>query len=1195
MRAIRSGLLCGLVLLLSSSLYSQEFRATLTGRVLDPSEAPIAGAKVTVTNTGTNEAHNVATDSQGNYTVPFLRPGIYSVRAEAEGFKTTTQQGLELNVGQTATLDVKLELGSITQQVTVTAEAPLLENASGDMGGLIDEQSVKEYPLNTRNPFMLAMLVAGVNFDGEMTYQRPFDNGAIANWSINGSNTKNEFTLDGAPNNSQAGGNNIAFVPPVDSVQEFKIQTNAYDAQYGRTGGGIINVALKSGGNRLHGRVYEFARRNAWDANSFQNNSRCVTVDAKGKCHGAPKDGHYLDQYGVQLDGPVYIPKLYNGRNKTFFLFNYERYREGTPQPLVLSVPEPEMRDGDFSKLLDARGRLITMYDPTTTRQVSGTWVRTPFAGNIIPRDRISPIARKIVDYFPAPNTKTPGADYSRANFFVSGGQGTARDKFYNMVAKVDQSIGDKHHIFVRYGTNDRHEMRTTNGLFDQPGANGPLPLRRANYAGVVDWTGTLKPTLILNVRVSMARYLYRNTGKANQGFDMTTLGFSKSLVEQLPYGPWFGRYNIEPFSTGATPFNLGRYFNADNTNTLTVHPSVSRFHGSRTTKAGIDMRWIQFSQQNSGDIFTLTANDAFTRADYLRSDGLSGYGLATWLLGNPTSGTVNINMFPIYMFRYYAPWVQHDWKVSRKLTVNMGFRWDINMPPDERYNRVNRGFDPNVISPVEAMIDRSKFPDIKTIKGGMQFSGQNGVPRTVADLFLKTPQPRIGAAYQLGRKTILRGGWGRYYINPNNDYLQSYGFNAATSLTASNDSNRTAASSLTNPFPTIIRPEGSSRGLMTYAGRSFNFVNSNFQIPYADQFSFNIQRALSSRARFDISYVGNRGKKLQNTRVFNDDDASIRDQCNFLAGAKSQTYCSQALPNPFQNMPGFEGTTHYTATTRSRYELNRPFPQFTSLTEYMRNDGKSWYNALQGTFTMRAKGGVNMNVNYTFSKTMERNLFLDPLNMVMQQGVTSNDRPHKVVASMIYQLPIGKGRRWFKASHGWKSHLLSGWENTVIFQSTSGRPWTVPSGVYLKDARNPKASWDAPKVQAVLPCTLNWSNSNVVTWQGYSVDYGCTEPNWIIVPTYVPRYSYFYEGRIRLQPVRLIDGSFNKMTRINEKYSVQFRIEAFNALNSFFVNTKQFDNSLTSATFGSLIKGEVSAPQSNYPRQIQMAVKFIW
>ncbi|MGH8247777.1 MAG: carboxypeptidase-like regulatory domain-containing protein, partial [Gammaproteobacteria bacterium] len=232
MRRSSIAVLCS-TLLAGPFIYGQEFRATLTGRVLDPAGAPVAHAKVRVTSAGTNEVREAITDSQGNYLVPLLNPGIYSVKAEAEGFKTAVQNGLELTVNQTATLDLQLQLGSMATQVTVTAETPLLEDANADRGGLVDEESVKEYPLNTRNPFMLAMLVAGVNFDGELTYQRPFDNGAIAEWSINGSQRKNEFLLDGAPNNAQAGGNNIAFVPPVDSVQEFKIQSNSYDAQYG--------------------------------------------------------------------------------------------------------------------------------------------------------------------------------------------------------------------------------------------------------------------------------------------------------------------------------------------------------------------------------------------------------------------------------------------------------------------------------------------------------------------------------------------------------------------------------------------------------------------------------------------------------------------------------------------------------------------------------------------------------------------------------------------------------------------------------------------------------------------------------------------------------------------------------------------------------------------------------------------------
>ena len=1188
-------LLCG-IMAAAGLLRAQEFRATLSGRVLDAGGSPIPNAKVRVTNASTGEARDATTDAQGNYVVPLLNPSVYTVKAEAQGFKTAVKEGLQLNVNQAATLDLQLELGSMTTQITVSADVPLLEDANADRGGLIDAESVKEYPLNARNPFMLAMLSPGVNFDGELTYQRPFDNGAIAEWSINGSQRKNEFLLDGAPNNAQAGGNNIAYVPPVDAVQEFKIQSNAYDAQYGRSAGGIINVALKSGGNRLHGAAYEFARRSGWDANSFQNNSRCVTVDAAGHCHGAPKDGHWLDQYGVQLDGPVFLPRLYNGRNKTFFLLNYERYREGSPQPLILSVPEPEMRTGDFSKLTDARGRAITIYDPDTGRQVGSQWVRSPFPGNVIPRDRISHTASEMIKYYPLPNTSTPGVNYSQSNYFISGGDGTARDRFYNLVAKVDQNISDRQHLFVRYGQNDRTEMRSNNGIFDKPGADGQLPLRRANWTGALNWTGTLTPTLLADLRISMSRYIDPSTSEANRNFDLNALGFSPRLTSQLPYGSWFPRLNI----TGYTSLGRNPNFGGSASNTFTMQPSVTRFRGARTIKAGVDLRWTQYSTQNSGQIMTFSNADTFTRADYQRADSTSGNGLATWLLGMPTSGTVNINMFPIYMYKYYAAWVQYDWKLTRKLTVNAGLRWDANLPPVERFNRMNRGFDRSAISPVDALIDHSKFPYVQfPLRGGLRFAGTDGMPRAAVDSYLKTLQPRIGLAYALDRKTVIRGGWGRYYINPNNDYLQNVGYNASTSLNVSGDSNRTALPTLlTDPFPLITQPTGSSNGLNTFLGNQFNFVNTNFEIPYTDQFSIDIQRALTGRSRIGIAYVGNRGKRLQSTKILNDDDdSSLRDQCNYLMGATSQSLCTQNLANPFRNVPGFEGTGSFTNANQSRYQLTRPFPQFTSgLNEYMRNDAMSWYNSAQVSFNVRTKNGLNLNTNYTFSKTMERRDFLDPLNNVMQQGLSANDRPHKFVYSMIWQLPVGRGRRWLGGNHGLLSKFASGWEATTIFQVFSGKPWTLPTNViYLKDARNPNFTWNAPRIQAVEPCVLNWDNNNRVTWQPASVDYGCTEANWLVVPNYNPRYTPFYDGRVRLQTVHLMDASLNKMTRLTERLNLQLRLECFNALNSFFINTKQFNNTATDQNFGSIIKAEVSAPQSNYPRQIQMAVKFLW
>ncbi|PYQ69155.1 MAG: hypothetical protein DMG01_29590 [Acidobacteria bacterium] len=337
-----------LACLVSPSAWSQEFRATVTGRVVDAAGLPIPGVTVSATNTQTNEIATAITSADGVYSLPFLKPGVYTLAAELEGFRKWTQERMQLEVGQTVTLNMTMQVGSISETVTVIGESPLIETSKADRGMVIDNQRVTELPLNARNPFMLSYLAPGITYNGPAIYQRPFDNGAIADWSINGGqNRNNEFLLDGAPNNSIQGGNNIAYVPPVDSVQEFKIVTNSYDAQYGRTAGGVINVSLKSGTNTFHGTAYEFARRKALDSNEYFF-----------KVNNREKPDHRLDQYGFQVDGPVQIPGLYDGRNKTFFMFNYEGYKEATPNPATYTVPDAAQLRGDFSNLRDAQGRL---------------------------------------------------------------------------------------------------------------------------------------------------------------------------------------------------------------------------------------------------------------------------------------------------------------------------------------------------------------------------------------------------------------------------------------------------------------------------------------------------------------------------------------------------------------------------------------------------------------------------------------------------------------------------------------------------------------------------------------------------------------------------------------------------------------------------------------------------------------------
>jgi hypothetical protein len=467
-----------LSLVLAPNVFPQEFRATISGRVFDSSGSTVPGAKIQATSVATNETSNATTDAGGVYSIPFLRPGGYKITVTANGFKTYNRENITLTVGQIAGIDVHLEVGAVSESVNVTAEAALLETQTASRIAVINTKQVSELPLNSRNPFMLGAMMSGVVFRGAAIWQRPFDNGAIAQWSVNGGReSNNEFLMDGAPNNGQGGNNNIAYVPIVDAVQEFSIQQNSYDAQYGKTGGGVFNVVLKSGTNDFHATGWEFMRRKFLDANTFQNNSV-----------GAARPGHRLDQYGFQLEGPMIIPGLMNRESKVkgFFLGSFENYYELWPQFLRNSYPALEMRNGDFSKLTAANGQPVTIYNPYSAQIVNGDPVRSPFPGNIIPASMHHPVAKAVTSFMPEPNAVTAGQRYAVQNRLNP--EYPAVDNFYNLILKFDFNIGDKHRAFMRHASNDRTEDRAVNGLDNRPGTDGQQPFQRINDAYVADW-----------------------------------------------------------------------------------------------------------------------------------------------------------------------------------------------------------------------------------------------------------------------------------------------------------------------------------------------------------------------------------------------------------------------------------------------------------------------------------------------------------------------------------------------------------------------------------------------------------------------------------------------------------------------------------------------------------------------------------
>jgi hypothetical protein len=1194
---------------------SQEFRASISGHILDKTGARVPHAKVQATNAASGETSSATSDSSGSYTIPLLPPGQYKLIVTAAGFKQYVRENVTLTISQAAGIDATLELGDVTQSVEVTGDAAMLETETASRSGLVDTKEVADLPLNSgRNPFMLGITSSGVTFRGASIWQRPFDNGAIADWVVNGGwQESNEFLLDGASNNAQMGTNNIAYVPIVETVQEFSMMQNSYDAAYGHTMGGIINTVMKSGGSRFHGSAWEFMRRAALDANTFQDNAV-----------GAPKPTHYLDDYGGEVDGQVIVPKLLkrNGYIKLFYMGAFQNYREGTPDPLLLSWPQPEMRNGDFSKLVNGAGQPITIYDPTTAvYDGSGNIVtnRQPFPGNIIPASRITQAAKALTALMPMPNTTTAGFRYSTGD--LSQPDVFDHDAYYNMTIKFDWTIGDKHRFFMREGSNDRTEHRPVNGIVGL-GEDGQLPFQRINDTYVLDWTGSLNPSTVVNVRASNTRFIEKGSGFANQGFDLTSLGLPQSLVSQLPGGYLMGVWSVGGYQT------LGRTSSDNITNSYGLQGSINKVFGKHSIKAGVDVRRIYYEVLDTGSILEEDFNSAWTQQVYNNAgNGLGGDGYASFLLGYPSGGQSNYAAYPYYRQWYISPFIQDDWHVSNRLTLTLGLRYDINEPITEKYNRLDAAFNPTAPNPIGAMaIANIKalnlqipaqyqylYNNLANMTGSMEFVGKNGYSPMAAKIDWTGIQPRFGFAYRLKDKLVMRGGFGQYIVNPNNDWMQTAGFSNNTSLVNSNDGGRTPIQGvMQNPFPSGINaPPGASLGALTYAGKSINWFSPNFRLPRDSQYSFGFQYQISQGGTLDVSYVGNQSAHNQSNFPFDVNPNYL--QCSVMYGAPTPpgfaspaAYCNQNLPNPFQGLAPFIGTSMYTSSTISLNQLQRQFPQFTGGTEYGLNDGHTWYNSLQINLNHRMRNGLNLLLNATFSKQNERwgylNYYQNPIQY--QEGLYYADRPQVYKGTIVYDLPFGKGRHFLNGVHGVSDRLLSGWGvNTILTWSPTGEPANMPGSIVA--IRNPGLStvhWGANKVQINNNCILNEDDTGAIAPLPQSVANGCSATDWSqydwlqLPPNYRPAQVNSYRSpNVRVQGTYTMDASLLKDTRITERIRGQFRVEAFNVLNHWNYMLANVNNTATDPNFGSIIPHTQSTQASVNPRSVQLAFKVIW
>src|SRR5215469_14215912 len=800
-----------IVFLLALPAFSQEFRASVTGQVTDSTGAIVPGANLTITSIERNDSVHTLSNSAGRYVIEFVLPGHYTLTVEKAGFKKYVHAGLQLGSADRLSLNVGLEVGELTQNVTVTGESPLLETETASRGATIENRVIENVPTNGRNIFTLQYEEPGVikqsTYWGSMELWAYSDVNGV---SINGGrNGENETLVDGVsdtnPNRS------VSLVPALSGAQEAVVQSNIYDAQFGRFGGGVTSIAVKSGTNLIHGEVYEFLKNIRLDATEWVLNAL-----------GTPRTRFQNNTFGFETDGPVYIPKVINGKNRVFFMFSYEGAREHLQSSAIRTMPTPAMRTGDFSKLFNNAGQQVLIYDPKT---------QAPFPSNIIPSGRINPIAAKLVTYYPQPTGAGTGPA-GLNNYSVLEAQVQA---YTAVLGKMDFVVSPKSHISFRYGQTPWNKTPSIvwGNNVAEPAALGNRTPR--NWGA--DWTYTITPSILFNLRGGLSRYENFSGSQYGAGFDPRQLGFPSSLVTQFTTLQ-FPRFNITNYSElGGTAVK-----NYETDDTWSLQPNMSWVRGRQTVKFGAELRRYNqnFLQPGAAD-GNYTFGKTWTQANPLRADATSGNEFATFLLGLPTSGTVDRNIDASYRNMYYALFAQDDWKITPRLTLNLGVRWDYEAPRTERYNRMVRGFAFGQPSPIAGQVSGLD------LTGGLLYAGTDGDNRFAFLPDRKHIEPRFGVAWSFASKWVMRGGYGLSYLGQNANGPNT-GFSQTTTLIASTDGGNNPAVSLSDPFPGslfptgLLQPIGSSKGLATNLGQSISAQYLARPLPYSQQYSLGIQ-----------------------------------------------------------------------------------------------------------------------------------------------------------------------------------------------------------------------------------------------------------------------------------------------------------------------------------------------------------------
>jgi Carboxypeptidase regulatory-like domain len=1194
---------CGIVFLLTIlfapvSLNAQELRGKITGRVKDPNGAVVAGASVKVIDVARNTSVSLTTNAEGLFDAPYLMPGKYQVMVEITGFKKQLQDNVMVEINQTRSLDISLEVGVTQETVTVTAEPATLNAADANLGQTVDRKRVDELPSVHGDPYYLINLTPGVAYTGSTRLDRPFEPTHIANFAMGGARgIRSDLLIDGAPSTATANANEViaSYVPTTDATQEFRIQTATYDAQFGNTEGGVVSIATKSGTNDFHGSAYYWIEPGGLSANDFFGNANK---------QGRPYT--YSNRPGMSIGGPVWIPKVYNGKNKTFFFFSYESIDDSRPRfdANNLWAPTAALASGDFS----AYANVIKIFDPLTGTFNATTGVttnRTQFANNIIPANRINPVAKAVLPFLGAPKQASPSGLLNN-NLRDSTLSEVLNPPYRNYTIKLDQNIGDKDKVFGRYSWYNR---KSTYNNYTGTIYVGDRFLFISKQA-VVDEVHTFNANTVLNVRYGFNRFIRGSDAPEGQyGLDLTTLGFPSSYNNAIGEGVRrFPRFDFNCTGCTGVPVANGHTNEFRPVSSHFVTAVLNRTMGIHTFRFGGEMRIYREddsfkSNQQSGQFIF---DNAFTRTGSASSNDVEGIqAFAAFLLGYPS--TMQIVRASDYS-EYSKTWGffgQDDLRLNKKLTLNLGLRWEFEQSLTERQNKSVSGFDLAYTQPFEAQA-QTNFGLISstdllkttygltsiTTKGGLLFAGKDG-----GSGLYNTPKggllPRLGFAYQWNDKTVVRGGFGLYqgFLGERRGDVVQPGYTQTTVQPLSTGPNGAPLPYLiSNPFPSgITEPSGNALGKQTALGQSVTFFNQNPQVAKQARWSLGIQRELWGGWVIEGTYLGDHGYNIEINRNLNAQPISTlnTDGSRTAAQNTNNTQLGGTVRNPFCttitgsvcSSPLYTGV----GTTISRRTLLSPFPEFGSITT-TNNDGKTWYHSGQFSLSKRFTKGWSAQAAYTWAKWMQATEYLNASDAKPTKMISDQDVPNRFSMSAFYELPFGKGQPFGSHVNSWANAVIGGWQIEGTYAYQTGFPVT-----FSNDAFYVGGDIAIPKSQQTL---TRWFNTSAfVSVVGGTPTCGAFPTGSANCATPVDhlRTLPLRFSNVRIDPINNVDLGLRKDIHLKETMKIQLRMEFINAFNHPLFPGPVVNPG--SSTFGQI----VASNQLNYARRAQLMAKFIF